>query len=46
VRQVGINRRDDEVRFDRNEIDAAKGDAHPRVNNDPSIKHSIDHVDI
>jgi hypothetical protein len=34
------------MRFDRDEVDAAHGYAHPRFDDDPLVKDAVDDVDV
>src|SRR3989442_13283620 len=44
VRQIGIDRRDDQMCFDRDEVDAADGHAHPGGNNNAFVQESVEDV--
>ena len=45
VLEVGVDRRDDDASFDRDEVDADQRNADPRVDDDPLVEDAIEHVD-
>jgi hypothetical protein len=45
VAQIGVDRRDNDTRFNRDQVNANQGDAHPCVDDDPLVENAIEHVD-
>ena len=43
--QVGLDGRDDDSRFDRDQIDTDDCQAHQRINDDPFVQHAVENVD-
>src|SRR3954469_3126676 len=45
VLEVGVDRCHDDSRFDRHQIDADEGDAHPRVDDDTLVENAVENID-
>src|SRR5438105_14892056 len=45
VFQVRVDRRDDDPRFDRHEIDADERDADPRIDDDALVQYTVQNID-
>ena len=45
VRQVAFDRRDNDPRFNRDEVDADERHAHPGIDHDAFIQYTVEHID-